>query len=35
MFKLPDNIYSGVHQNSLNNKYTSEFESEDVNVWTK
>ena len=35
MFKLPDQIYSGSNYTSLNNKYTSEFEAEDVNVWTK
>ncbi len=35
MFKLPDHLQSDVHQTSLSNKYTSEFESEDINVWTK
>lgn len=35
MFKLPDHVQSSINQMSLNNKYTSEFESEDIHVWTK
>jgi hypothetical protein len=35
MFKLPDHIHSNVPHSSLSSKYTSEFEPEDINVWTK
>ncbi|CAF1139632.1 unnamed protein product [Adineta steineri] len=35
MFKLPDHTQSNIDQTSINNKYTSEFESEDIHVWTK
>lgn len=35
MFKLPDHLHSDSHHTSFNNKYTSEFETEDINVWTK
>lgn len=35
MFKLPDHVQSDVHHNLISNKYTSEFEAEDIIVWTK
>ncbi|CAF0781447.1 unnamed protein product [Rotaria sordida] len=35
MFKLPNQVHAEIQQTSLNNKYTSDLESEDINAWTK